>query len=72
VFVLTHHAREPIEMDGGATLHHRRLRRRLRTGACDGRRRRRRHRWWRLHRSACARRQLHSPLATHIRYRRAS
>ena len=56
VFVLTHHAREPIEMEGGTTFHF------VTDGfdaayaqARDGRRRRRGHRGRRLHRSAGAR-----------------
>ena len=57
VFVLTHHAREPIEMEGGTTFHF------ITDGfdaayaraSRDGRRRRRGHRGRRLHRSAGAR-----------------
>ena len=46
VFVLTHHAREPIEMEGGTTFpfRHRRLRRRLHAGVRDRRRGGRGHR----------------------------
>ena len=104
-----HPSRPRADRDGGRDdlpLRHRRLRRRVRAGAGDGRRGRRRHRRRRLDRAPGARRRgrstssrstsprccsapasgsstasspsgssrsrcLHSPLATHIRYRRA-